>query len=217
MQTRLMFWLIAGGALACAAADSVRPDPTSATLIDPADPAVASVRQVGEQLIDRAGHLMIYEAERAVADHGVARAIGSMHLKTLDLPRAEPGLPRVTALKLTSLSLRNPANRPDAADQAALETIDGALRTGSEVPAILVQRVDHPGLPPEWRVYRPITTMPLCVKCHGATEDLKPDVRARLAQQYPEDHATGYTAYKWRGLIRVSLTGPEPAIALHSK
>ena len=123
----------------------------------------------------------------------------------------KPGQPRITAVKLTSLELRNPANRPDAADRAALEITNTALRDGSEVPGVLVQQLNRPGQPTEWRVYRPVTTMPLCLKCHGPTDELAPDVRAQLALKYPQDHATGYTAYKWRGVIRISLAAPEPA------
>jgi hypothetical protein len=217
MKTSLLLWILAGGALTCTAADLVRPNETPATWIDPTDPAITAIRQTGERLIDRVGHLMIYEVERTIADKGLAKAVETVHLKDLTLPKPEPGQPRVTAIRRTSLGLRNPANQPDAADQAALELINVALRDGNDVPSVLVQRLEHPGGSPEWRVYRPITTMPLCLKCHGPLEDLKPEVRSYLALKYPEDKATGYTAYKWRGLIRVSLAAPEPAVAAKAK
>jgi len=220
MKMCLLLSLIAGGALTCAASDLARPDEISTTWIDPADstnPTIAAVRQTGEGMIDRVGHMMIYEIERAVADKGLAKAVESVHLKNLTLPKAEPGQPRITAVKLTSLELRNPANRPDAADRSALEIINTALREGSEVPGVLVQQLDRPGQQAEWRVYRPITTMPLCLKCHGATADLAPEIRAQLALKYPLDQAVGYTAYKWRGVIQVSLAAPVPAVAAKKK
>jgi len=211
MKTRLLLGLLAGGALTCTAAELVRPNDSQISWIEPTDPSVNAIRQTGERMIDRVGHMMIYEVERTVADKGLATAVATVHLKDLTLPKAEPDQPRVTAVKRTSLNLRNPANKPDEADQAALELIDTALHNGSDVPAVLVQRLDRPGAATEWRVYRPITTMPLCLKCHGPAEELKPEVRSQLAAKYPTDQATGYTAYKWRGLIRVSLAAPEPA------
>jgi len=220
MKTCLLLSLIAGGALTCAAADLARPDEVSTTWIDPADatnPTIAAIRQSGESMIDRVGHMMIFEIERAVADKGLAKAVESVHLKSLALPKAEPAQPRITAVKLTSLELRNPANRPDAADRSALEIINTALHEGSDVPGVLVQQLDRPGQPPEWRVYRPITTMPLCLKCHGPKEDLAPEIRAQLALKYPLDQAVGYTAYKWRGVIRISLAAPEPAVTAKKK
>ncbi|MBW2376809.1 MAG: DUF3365 domain-containing protein [Deltaproteobacteria bacterium] len=44
---------------------------------------------------------------------------------------------------------------------------------------------------------------PLCVTCHGA--ELPPDLRARLAELYPEDQATGYAAGDFRGVFWVEL------------
>ena len=217
MNTRLLLGLLVGGPLVCLAAESIRPDEVGATWVDPDDPSVAAVRQTGESLIDRVGYMMIYEVERTVADQGLVKAIDVVHLKDLSLPKPQPGQPRVTAIKRTSLRLRNPANHPDDADRAALNIIDSALRGGSDVPAVLVQKIAQPGVPAEWRVYRPITTMPLCVKCHGPLEDLSPEVRAKLALKYPNDHATGFTAFQWRGLIRISMTVPEPIVAPAAK
>ena len=45
------------------------------------------------------------------------------------------------------------------------------------------------------------TALPLCLTCHGAA--LSPDVEAALAESYPEDHATGYSAGDLRGAFVV--------------
>ena len=211
MKTRLLLLLLAGGPVACLAVDSVRPGDPPAAWVDPADPSVAAIRQAGDRLIDRVGNLLVYEVQRAVADAGAAKAVEIVHLKDLALPKLVPGQPRVTAIRHTSLSLRNPANQPDAADRAALDRINTALQNGDDVPMVLVQRIEPANAPVEWRVYRPITTMPLCIKSHGPADSLQPEVRAALARLYPEDQAVGYTAYKWRGVIRISLAAPEPA------
>jgi Protein of unknown function (DUF3365) len=213
MKTIRLLGLFAGGVLTCMAADKTALAEPSATWVDPADPAVAAVRQLGETVIDRASHTMVYEIERTVDEKGLVGAVDQIHLAQQTLPKSEPGRPRVTALKLTSEILRNPANRADPAEQAALDLIKKAIHDGSEVPAVLVQRLDRPAAPTEWRVYRPISTRPICLQCHGPLADLDPEVRAKLAAKYPEDKAKDYAVYTWRGIVRTSLAVPEPTAA----
>ena len=212
MKTPLLLLLLASGSLACLAADTP-PSAVSPTFtwVDPADPSAAAFRQVGEQSISRVANLMIFEVERGLSAEGLAKTLQTVHLKNLVLPKPAPGQPRVTAVKRTSLGLRNPANEPDAADKAALDKINSAIKEGEEVPVLLMQRLESATAPVEWRVYRPITTMPICINCHGPRNELRPEVRAFLEKNYPLDNAADYTAYKWRGVLRISLAAPEPA------
>ena len=211
MRIPLLPLLLVVGPLACMAADSAQPGDPTVTWIDPADPSVAAIRRTGEPVIARIGSTLIYEVERTIADKGLAGAVEVVHLRNLALPKPEPGQPQVTAIKRTSLLIRNPDNAPDAADRAALEKIKTALEEGAEVPKLLIQRLDRPEAPPEWRVYRPITIMPQCIKCHGPKESQQPEVRTSLARRFPGDQAVDYSVYSWRGVIRLSLAAPEPA------
>lgn len=196
------------------AADTLQPGgPPPFTWVDPADPAVAAIRQTGEQLISRVDNLLIFEVENGIAENGIVKTLEAMHLKNLVLPKHLPGQPRVTAVKHTSLNLRNPANLPDAADRAALEKLATAIQGGEIVPAILLQRLEPAGAPVEWRVYRPLSAMPLCLKCHGPVAELQPEIREYLARHFPQDKATGYATYQWRGVVRISLAAAEPVKA----
>ncbi len=218
MRLPLLLLLLLGGSLAGLAVDTSPTDVSQPfTWIDPADPAAAAIRQTGEQLINRVGNLLIFEVERSIAEKGLVKSLDAMHLKTLVLPQPEPGRPRVMAIKRTSLALRSPANQPDAPDRAALDKINLALNEGAEVPLLLIQRLESANAPAEWRVYRPITTMPQCLKCHGPLESLLPEIRDYLTRQYPEDRAIGYAGYQWRGIIRVSLAAAEPAASGKTK
>lgn len=218
MRLPLSLLLLAGGPLACLAADTPQPGGSpSFAWVDPADPAAAAFRQTGEQLLSRVGNTLIFEVERGLAEDGLTKTLEVMHLKNLILPKQAPGQPRVTAVKRTSLSLRDPANQPDAADHAALDRFNTAIHEGDVVPVVLMQRLESAGAPVEWRVYRPITTMPLCLKCHGPLEELQPEVRDYLARHYPQDKATGYTSYIWRGILRVSLAAAEPTAPVKTK
>jgi len=210
MKTTPLLLVFAGGCLVCTASDSVRSESKSFSWADSADPVAAAISDRGEAYSNQIGMQMVYEVQAAVKNDGPVKAISSAHLKQLTLPDAQSGQPKVTAVKLTSLKLRNPKNKPDAADQAALDRINTAMRHGDDIPELLVQRIGPASEPVEWRVYRPIAAMPLCIKCHGPEEALEPEVKAELAKRYPLDAAKNYGAYNWRGLIRISFAADTP-------
>lgn len=54
-----------------------------------------------------------------------------------------------------------------------------------------------------WGYVEPIIVQPLCLTCHGS--ELAPDVAARIAELYPEDHATGFEAGDLRGVFWVEF------------
>lgn len=211
MKTIPLLLVFAGSACFCAAANTTQSENTSFAWIDPTDPAGKAIGEAGNRSINKIGMQLVYEVQTAITNDGAANAIGLAHLKKLALPDPIPGEPRITGVKLTSLKLRNLANQPDAADQAALDKINTALQDGDDLPDVLLQRLGSAEQPREWRVYRPLATMPICLKCHGATDSLAPDVRARLAATYPDDKAQDYSASSWRGIIRISLTTGGPA------
>ena len=69
-----------------------------------------------------------------------------------------------------------------------------------------MQKIEQPGQPVEWRVYRPIASTPACLACHGDPDKFRPGVKEALDRLYPHDKAVDYSAQEWRGVIRVSLT-----------
>ncbi len=210
MKTTLLLLVVAGGSLICTAADSVRPRSTT-TWLNADDPALRPIRQTGETYINQLGQDLINEVQTLTARDGVAKAIEGVHLKKIALPEAQPGQPRIVAVKLISLKLRNPENEADSADLHVLKTVNRKLQAGDDITELLMQRVETADQPTELRVYRSLATMPLCLKCHGPTDHLEPDVKAQLTRLYPQDRAADYAAYNWRGLMRVSITTPEPA------
>lgn len=190
---------------AAQAADAANPPHA---FVNPDEPLVAGIRQTGERVVDHVGSALLMEVRRVMANTAPALAIGKLHLKDYKLPATAPGQPVVTAIRRTSLQVRNPANAPDAADLAALERIQGQLEEGDAVDEVIVQRVTFPGQPPEWRIYRPLVTLKQCLDCHGKPGALAPGVADTLKVFYPTDEALNYRAGSWRGLIRVSLIEP---------
>jgi Protein of unknown function (DUF3365) len=186
-------------------------DPLTYTFIDSADPSVAEIAKFGYDNIQHIGVLLITQVNHALATQETSQAVSVMHLKNLELPKPVAGQPTITAIKRTSMMLRDPRNAPDAADQAALELIHSQLTSDQTPDKMIVQRVDRPGLPVEWRVYRPIAASKSCLACHGDPKTFRPGVQEALDRLYPQDKAVDYAAQDWRGVIRVSLTAAIPA------
>lgn len=188
------------------------------TWVDSTDPAVSDIRRVGEAMIQKAGNNLISEVNRVVSAKGLEAGIDELHLKQLKLPAPQPGQPRVTAVKRTSLKVRNPANLPDNADLAALMSIHSALVDGDVPPKVLVQQLEAEGsAPAEWRVYRPIVTSAACLVCHGPADTLETGVQAKLERLFPGDKAINYGINEWRGVIRVSIIAPLGTSAVPKK
>jgi hypothetical protein len=107
------------------------------------------------------------------------------------------------SIRRVSLRNRNPKAVPDAWERAALEEFDRRAAAG-ENPATLEKGevvVDN-GV----RSYRYIKALPtqnLCVACHGPADQISPAVKAKLAQHYPHDRATGYSPGQIRGAMTI--------------
>jgi len=198
--------------LAGLASEATLPATAKYTWVEDSDPSVAEIRSLGDRMIDRVGGAMLSEVTRLLGNMTVEDAVSEVHLKNLELPAAVPGKPSVTAIKRTSMRLRNPANAPDAADKEALELVRHTINDGESMPRLLVQKIEVAGQPVEYRVYKPVAVLPDCLQCHGSTDSLLPGVRMALERNYPEDKAIDYNAYDWRGLIRVTIQ-PAPAVA----
>jgi hypothetical protein len=182
-----------------------KPDGAVYTFVDSADPAAAKIAQLGHKTIDQIGGRLIDEVKHELATKETSLAVSIMHLKGMELPKPVAGQPTITAIKRTSLMLRDPNNAPDGADMAALDKIHKQLMADESPDKILVQRIEQTGKPVEWRVYRPIAASQACLACHGDPKTFRPGVKEALDHQYPEDKAVDYSAQEWRGVIRVSI------------
>lgn len=187
---------------------AAKADGSTATFVTGGDATTDQIAQYGFKMIEQIGGLMIAEVNRELANQEIAQAVSILHLKTMELPKPVAGKPVVTAIKRTSLLIRDPRNAPDAADTAALNRIHEQLMADQSPDKMLVQKIERAGQPVEWRVYRPIGASQSCLACHGDPKTFRPGVKEALDLLFPEDKAVDYGAREWRGIIRVSLTAP---------
>jgi hypothetical protein len=111
-------------------------------------------------------------------------------------------------VKRTSLRLLNAANAPDAAEQQVLQHIEQQLARGESPPGTLMQKISAPNGAVEWRVYRPLAVLPVCLACHGDPATQSPALQTLLREHAPSNAAVGYAAGDWRGLLRVTVAAP---------
>jgi hypothetical protein len=100
--------------------------------------------------------------------------------------------------------IRNPANRPDAVETAALQSFAAALAAG-RVPGDTAFGFEAPDGAREVRFLRPIRVAQPCLACHGPPASFSPAVRGLLSARYPQDEAVGYQVGDLRGAISVRL------------
>jgi hypothetical protein len=214
MKTRTAFAplvaavILASAGVSAPADSTVPPLPITAEFVDSdsTDPEVIRVRKTGEDAINRLGYMMVQEITAAVKQNGAEAAIDVAHLKKLPMANGRiNGLPNITVFKRTSLKLRDRANSPDPAEKLALQKFLEELTTGTQPPQVLLQRIARPNAAPEWRVYRPFATLPVCLNCHGDLTEQTPELRSKLDQLYPVDEAFGYAPGEWRGILRVTV------------
>ncbi len=106
------------------------------------------------------------------------------------------------AVARTSLKTRNPKNAPDAWEKRVLEEFDAAKSKGAEAAKLEHFEVVEKNGARTFRFMKAIPVAEPCLTCHG--EAVKEPVKARLAELYPDDRATGYKLGDIRGAFTLS-------------
>lgn len=110
--------------------------------------------------------------------------IRRVSLKTRNAERATPDLWEVRQLADFNIRAAN-GEKIDTMEKSEIVTIDGK------------------------QVFRYMKALPVgdvCLKCHGPVDGLEAGLKAKLAESYPHDQATGYS----KGQIRGALTVKRP-------
>ena len=142
--------------------------------------------------------------QQEIAAHGTAQALTVC--AEVAQPMTAAAASEGASLRRVSLRARNPADRPDDFERRVLEEL-AAQHAAGTLPAERFETVAGPD-GRELRYFKPIVVQPLCLRCHGERESLEPEVRARLAQLYPDDEAVGYREGDLRGAVSVRVPLP---------
>lgn len=123
-------------------------------------------------------------------------------------PKLAGDVSRKQGWKLTrvSLKVRNPMlGTPDAWEQKVLQDFETRLAKGEKPETMEYSEVVKEPAGSSFRFMKAIALQPGCVSCHGGDEQIPANVKARLAEDYPFDQATGYAPGQIRGALSVKV------------
>ena len=111
-------------------------------------------------------------------------SIRRVSLKTRNAERGTPDLWEVRQLADFNIRAAN-GEKPETIEKSEIVSVDGK---------------------PVFRYMKALPVGDACLKCHGPVETLDAGLKAKLAETYPQDRATGYS----KGEIRGALTVKRP-------
>lgn len=160
--------------------------------------ALRQARQMADELAETVRGLLFKELEKG----GYAGAVRVCSEVAQDIPReftARTG----HYVRRVSLGYRNPHDIPDDYERRKLEEFDRLNREKKLANEYF--EVVREGARDYLRYMRPLIAGPMCITCHGEKASIPPEVRAILAEKYPDDRATGYHTGDVRGAISVKI------------
>lgn len=154
---------------------------------------IASLSKLGDSIATEVQNTLLKNVSNAIEKGGTDYAVEYCNLKALPLTDSISQKHQVKIQRLSNKN-RNPNNAIETAiDQTAWKHIQ------SQKSSTILQ--DHQG---KVYYYKPIVAaMPTCIKCHGTTEDISENTQKIIAQQYPNDKATGYKTGDLRGMWKI--------------
>lgn len=146
---------------------------------------------------------LLAENQKAIKEGGPASAIKVCK----DIaPRMAGDLSRQHGIKLTrvSLKVRNPLlGTADEWEQKTLKQFEARLAKGEKPETLEAAEIVSEPAGKYLRYMKGIVLQSGCVACHGGSDVIDETVKARLAEDYPHDQATGYTAGQVRGGVSI--------------
>lgn len=144
----------------------------------------------------------------AVKEGGPGSAVEVCKVKAPEIAASVPGEQGKGEWQIgrTASKVRNPDNAPTPWQRSQLEAFAATIEADPEVDIASLEWdavAEHEG-EPRWRYMRGIPTGGLCLTCHGDPQSLPPPVKAKLAELYPKDEATGFSAGELRGAFVVT-------------
>lgn len=155
-------------------------------------PAISSADVIVTAMRDA----LMRELKEGLARGGPATAIDSCHIDATVITQ-RVGRESGVAAGRTSDRLRSPLNAPKPWAAALVKEYAGRRAAGVE--GFAVDLDDKVG------VLRPIAQHKMCAGCHGPADRLGAGVRQVLKDQYPADHAVGFTEGEIRGWFWVEM------------
>ncbi len=140
------------------------------------------------------------ELQAGMKAGGPVNAISVCHTKAPEIT-SSVSKEKGWSIGRTSLKTRNPSNKPDSWELAVLKKFEERKAAGEDPKKMEFAEVVEADGKKTFRYMKAIPTGAVCLACHG--ESIKPEVKARLKELYPDDQATGFREGDIRGAFTI--------------
>jgi hypothetical protein len=140
--------------------------------------------------------------QSSMAEGGAINAIGVCHLQAPEIANRVSTENQVIVSRVGTRT-RNPVmGVPNAWQAKALAQFEAGLARGDK-PADMEysETVTKPDGGKEFHFAKPVLMQPMCLACHGNSDQINPEVKAKLSELYPNDKAINYQAGQLRGAV----------------
>ncbi len=157
-----------------------------------------TVKQEGITYIKMLGGALKSELQTQMkADKTAVKALDFCTVKAYEITQGvNKKLPSYAKVRRTALKLRNDStNKADAIDTKVMQEYIVSMNAKTFTPKDI--KVVEEGN--TTRVYKPLVTMPVCLKCHGS--EVSQEIKERIKSAYPHDKAMNFKIGTLRGVI----------------
>jgi hypothetical protein len=142
---------------------------------------------------------------KEIQTHGIVSAV-SVCSDTAQLLTNNYGISKGIYIKRVSFKNRNPMNVPDEFETKVLKMFEELHSKNQIKPETeYVELIEENGIS-KVRYMKPILVQPECLNCHGAEEQISPQVKDVINKIYPDDKAKGYQMGDLRGAVSIQKT-----------
>ena len=171
---------------------------SSAMATDNNTTAELTVKQEGIKYIKMLGGALKIELKaHMMADKSGLSAAGFCTSKATSITNeVNAKLPNYAKVRRTSLKLRNNTNNTaDALDKKVMDAYVAAIEAKTFTPKD-IKVIEEGNVT---RVYKPLVTKAVCLKCHGST--VSKEIKEVISAAYPNDKAMNFKEGSLRGVI----------------
>ena len=160
-------------------------------------PAEITVKQEGMKYIKMLGGALKGELQTHMKADKTGLAAMSFCTAQADSITKEINakLPKYASVRRTAMKTRNPNNAADVLDIKIMKEYEASIAAKTFLPADIKVVVEGETT----RVYKPLVTKGVCLKCHGT--DVSKEIQSEIKTHYPKDQALGFKEGSLRGMI----------------
>ncbi|MFN3693800.1 MAG: DUF3365 domain-containing protein [Ignavibacterium sp.] len=142
---------------------------------------------------------------KEIQTNGIVKAV-SVCSDTAQVLTNNYGISKGIYIKRVSFKNRNPLNVPDDFEAKVLKMFEDQFGKDQLKPeSEYIELIEENGIY-KVRYLKPIFVQPECLNCHGAEEQISPQVKEVINKIYPDDRAKGYQMGDLRGAVSIQKT-----------